>query len=659
MLAFLRGLDLWVQIYCAVIFVLFSIFIALAWWSARNVRSSAESLRALLHKAKMPVAERRTGRPLELVERIRTDAAKLPNAPASWWGRLDAALSPYGAGESRARGWFLTAPAGEILDEDVVIHRHYDGGFYGSVPGLLTSLGLLGTFIAILVGLRGLQPEGDIIRGVPGLVGSLSGKFTTSVVALGLSAFFTLIESLAFQARMRRARERLLGAVHDSLPALSTSQVLLDVYSENAKQSRSLANISSDVVDRFAAVFRNDLAPQFAAGLSAGVATELTQGLGPAIGSMIETMKQVGEAVQRLESTKQESVVGEIKGLTTSLEQSLRTALAEMGERFREALTGSAHNELDGVSRMLNDSASVLGQMNSSFSAMQTSLTQLIEESRRTTSNQMTAGAQHAEQLSQLVEGLLVRLNESAASNASHVNNVLTQVVSDLSERVTKLSSELTSQVAAATAQTQEAAAESLRVAGDWSARSDRRLIEVLTALEAKVADFDKASLALVQAQRVLESTLGQSTAGLRAMQEAAGEVRAYSTSLAGLQAKITDAQNAHTRVATTTQTSIEQLKEMSERHDGLLARYDTTFVHAERVFQGLDERLRRVLETILEKVQQYNVGVERNFNAIVTHVNTTMPQMGEVLAGAAVELREQVEELTEVLETGVARIRR
>src|SRR2546421_241 len=59
--------------------------------------------------------------------------------------------------------------------------------FAHAVPGVLTSLGLLGTFVALLIGLYGLQKNLDGTWAIDPLVSNLSGKFVTSIVALALS----------------------------------------------------------------------------------------------------------------------------------------------------------------------------------------------------------------------------------------------------------------------------------------------------------------------------------------------------------------------------------------------------------------------------------------------------------------------------------------
>ena len=172
--------------------------------------------------------------------------------------------------------------------------------------------------------------------------------------------------------------------------------------------------------------------------------------------------------------------------------------------------------------------------MNAGFSTMQSTLQGLIEESRRTTELQMSAGSERAESLNRLVESLLVRLNESASQNATHVQGVLAQVVGDLSGRVSALSDDLVAKVGAATAASQAAAADTVRQAGVASAQTAEEVAAMIAELRQRVRDFDRAAAALHEAQQFVQRTLEQSGAGLRAMQEAAGKVEMLSSTLAG-----------------------------------------------------------------------------------------------------------------------------
>jgi hypothetical protein len=66
--------------------------------------------------------------------------------------------------------------------------------FYQQLPSLLTGLGLLCTFLAILVGLSKLHANGAHIEGLQGLINGLAGKFVTSIVGLACANAFLLLE---------------------------------------------------------------------------------------------------------------------------------------------------------------------------------------------------------------------------------------------------------------------------------------------------------------------------------------------------------------------------------------------------------------------------------------------------------------------------------
>jgi DNA repair exonuclease SbcCD ATPase subunit len=289
--------------------------------------------------------------------------------------------------------------------------------------------------------------------------------------------------------------------------------------------------------------------------------------------------------------------------------------------------------------------------MNDGFVSMQGTLHGLIEESRRTTELQMAAGSERAESLNRLVEGLLVRLNESASQNASHVQGVLATVVGDLSTRVTALSEDLVEKVGAATAASQAAAADTVRQASASSSRTAEEVATLVEELRSRVQDFESASATLRDTQAFVQRTLEQNTTGLRAMHDAAAKVEMLSTALAGTATSVSRAQETQLRTAEAARGQLAKLEEMSRQHDELLRGYDHALGNARDLFTQLDDRLGATLDLILDRVQQYNGGVERNFEAIMKQVNETMPTMGNLLHSATDELREQVEELADTIQ--------
>jgi hypothetical protein len=648
----LAKVPLWALYYAGALFALF-LWTAIA--MVREAFGGARELtagRSLLEEVPPPSkTERMQGRTLESVDLLREKAALLPPRSSAWWTPVGEAIERYESPDQRV-GYFVLTPPRELIGPDDIVDRYYAGTRWQVIPSLLTSLGLLGTFSALLWGLKDLtaDPSTNVVLGVPELIQNLSGKFVTSVVALLLSVIFMCLDTFVCQKVLTAGARAVLKTVEEHLPHLSASRILLDVQRQSVKQTVHLSHISADVVDRFVNVFKADLGPLLTSGMSASVATELKAELVPVLQRVSEVMQELAATVARLETGKQESVVGELRGLISALENSIRDSLAEMGRRFQESLTASTQDEFGTLAEVVKGSAGVLGQMTQSFASMEGTLRAIVEEARNSTSSQRQASVEQTERLNQLVEGLMLRLNSAASQNFDQVGAMLTRVVSDLSAKVTGLSEELVQAVRASASDTQVVAQATLEQAGSWSSKTSEQLETLLKTLQAKAIDFDKAGDTLLGAQEMLHATLQQNNEALRALGLAAGGVKMYTEGLAGLQAKLEEQGRVQTQVLSLSRDSIAKLTEAAQRHGEFLDQYRAVFSQYKGVFDGLDAQLGRTLTTILEKLAAYNRAVESNFKEIVASANSVIPSMAASLKDATDELREQLEELTDTL---------
>ena len=96
--------------------------------------------------------------------------------------------------------WFMepTVHAGQsaagFFSFEAVCATHLNVRFYQQLPSILTNIGLLGTFLAILIGLSKLHVQGTELEGLQGLINGLAGKFVTSIVGLACGNAFLLLE---------------------------------------------------------------------------------------------------------------------------------------------------------------------------------------------------------------------------------------------------------------------------------------------------------------------------------------------------------------------------------------------------------------------------------------------------------------------------------
>jgi hypothetical protein len=84
--------------------------------------------------------------------------------------------------------------AADQFSFDGICANHLNMRLYHQLPSFLTGIGLMFTFLAILIGLSKLHATGSQIDGIQGLINGLAGKFVTSIVGLACSNAFMLFE---------------------------------------------------------------------------------------------------------------------------------------------------------------------------------------------------------------------------------------------------------------------------------------------------------------------------------------------------------------------------------------------------------------------------------------------------------------------------------
>ncbi|MBQ6232910.1 MAG: MotA/TolQ/ExbB proton channel family protein [Clostridia bacterium] len=92
-----------------------------------------------------------------------------------------------------ARG--MTCDVREYINDDTAIYEIGNIPLSEMVPGLLTSLGILGTFLGLMRGLGGLDVSdaAKTMASIPTMIGGMSFAFTTSIAGVGCSLIFQLI----------------------------------------------------------------------------------------------------------------------------------------------------------------------------------------------------------------------------------------------------------------------------------------------------------------------------------------------------------------------------------------------------------------------------------------------------------------------------------
>ncbi len=626
------------------------------WRVGSQVGVLTDALNAVSNSSQM---QRRDGLPLASLDEVRSRCERLDEVPRGWWTAVDAHIEHYTSPQD-VEGWFLTEKPRHVLPYEVVVGKRFHSAIFSAFPGLLTGAGLTLTFVAILLALYGVHYDKantvDPVTGIDVLINGLSGKFVSSIVALLLSIFFTLGERFAVRS-LRTRYEQLIAAVGSAIPDLPPSRILLDIRRYTHDQTVSVSNISSDVVDRLVGAFNIAVVPTLTSGMSSGVAEKLQSEFRPTMQQMNDTLEGLKAAILGLESQKQESVTGEIRTLVTSLETSLVNALVKMGDNFHQALTGATNKEFGNVQGTLEATRHMLSEMNTQFGAMQAAFSAIIEKADQSTSDQMKTGREQSEALTALMNGLMLRMQESADQNLGSVRSQLTLVVSDLAERVGTLSQDMMAAADTVAKQAQTSANQVVEQTGAWSEATAKRLEGLLAHIEARSRDFQAAGQSLLKAREFLVDVISQNAGALDRMAEASRQVQAYSAGLAGQTDALKGISQLQSQVTVQLRETSGGLRASAEQNEKMLAEYRRTFADYKGVIDELDQNLGKILGTIQAGLRDYNQSIENNFKEIVKISNPMISEASSYLQAQIEELSGQLEELGSVISTAMERV--
>jgi hypothetical protein len=333
-------------------------------------------------------------------------------------GRLDAIEKEYAAGPAHGR----VAPGAYIqmcLEEDA------DRQMVDSVPSMLVTIGILGTFLGLGIALQvaggGLTSSESALASLDILLQTVAFKFQTSAWGILLSVVFQVVVVNPHHRWAERTHERAERAMLSAyLPAGEAMRVALEpVVASLGDATREVAKTSGRMVTAMT---------EFQSKMDAS-----TQRLEKAMGALDGVGKRLDEAIDRMGS---------------SVASTLKEEVARQGEQSR-VQQGALLAELERVSTAVGDlqatTADVGPTLHSAVSSMQTAVTEgLAAELRGVASTLKEEVAKQGEQARVLQGALRIELERVATAvgelhaETAKVGPTLQSAVSSMQTAVTE-----------------------------------------------------------------------------------------------------------------------------------------------------------------------------------------------------------------------------
>ncbi len=531
------------------------------------------------------------------------------------------------SGEDR---FYSTDSADEAFNDSIVIDSRINRNFYSSFPGIVTGLGLLFTFIAILLALTDLRITPEKVEGIDILVSGLAGKFVSSVAALFAASVFLFCEKPLLH-KIESSRRSLVAAIDALVPRRTAASILAVIHRDIAEQSAAFRSFNSD----------------FSGKLKQG----FSEGIGPLQHRMVDAIDELNRLLRASEAQKQDSITGTLSNVMEEMQRSIANSLAEMGARFTDALSGNATQQFERVAASLNSTASLLESMNAQFRTTQAALNELVSFAKNSTTEQFAMGKAQTEELTAVLNRLMNQMNETAGSSVTNISAAMAVAIHDLSAKVAELSDKMSSSMLTATEQATGAAGKVIEQAGSFSAQNSEQIARMLERFKMQFEKIEDLGL-------LLDGTLTQFKQSLPEFSKIAGDLRVTTGQVGAAAARTAESatamrtvQEAIERVAGLSQSQVDQLASVARQTQADMQNYQQTF---DQVRKSASELLAQIAQHLNNYTQTSRNGLE----GMVKISNDQFSMAVQRLGASIEELREYLDDLNDLLGKLTPRLR-
>lgn len=407
----------------AIAFVFFVLhFLIPGYRVLRELRRTAIKLTGM--KAKGPVLD---------LDRVRSQAIMSPALQRCWdefRDTLHGQKQPNRQGAMEVTRWRATAAASAFFTDQALVDSPLRTEFYKHLPGILTGVGIIGTFSGLILGLQAfgqvdLSDAEKARQGLQALLQTVGGAFVVSGAAIALAMLLTTLEKLVVNGLYTRV-ESLCGLI-DSLFEAGAGEDYLQRLVEAAETSATQAmqmkeSLVTDLKQVLTELTQQQIATMTNASSDLGrsIASSLEDGLKEPLARISDAVQTVGasqgEAVNKLLTDVLSSFTaqmenmfgGQIRGMGEMLSQTANT-IQLASQRFEQLIgqverTGSGAT--DAMAKAMGDA---IARMQAGQQEANEQMRAFIEQMKKDVANGQSESAE-------LTMGMMKELSDSTGA---------------------------------------------------------------------------------------------------------------------------------------------------------------------------------------------------------------------------------------------------
>jgi hypothetical protein len=530
---------------------------------------------------------------------------------------------------------FNTFDAAHFFNTSTLAKGVTDNRLIAAVPGFLTAVGVIGTFVGLQLGMSGMDMSGDVVlmkEGIKTVIDGAKIAFMTSIWGVTLSVIFNFIEKLLEQ-NVRTKISNLQTKIDEIFPRLSPESQLQVIANNSAESRESLQGLAEQI-----GIKMQESMLTATRGISEALETTLNEIMAPAINKLVDEtsegnqkaledlltkfMDGFGEQGNQQRAAMEgasEKVNESISGMNTTMEafiQKIEASQQASGEREKELISSISLQ----VSQLVDQSNEQGSKMTELMETQLGNLNGAFEESQiQASKREQELATNISEQIKSLTEGI------------SAQSNVLTEFVS-------KQMSSLNDAFEAREANTAQKAEErDLALAKQTNAISSSTQ-DLVSKIDSSIQKHQTSSEQILQQGKSLQSSVESSVlASAKAtdsMRESASELKSAAESMNVFGSHVRDAGNklsgAVTEAVETTKDLATQNQNSSERMESLR---DQLLLDTEK-FKGIADQINDMIvnagstfDSLKSSQSDYLKDLKQNVSELSTQMTTLLSE--------------------------------
>jgi predicted PurR-regulated permease PerM len=320
-----------------------------------------------------------------------------------------------------------TVPAEAYFTREVLVDGRLFDDFTRHLPGVLTGLGIIGTFAGLLDGLQQFNPGKieEAVKGLDPLLRGVQHAFLASSVAIGCAMLVVFISRLVL-AYFYRLVEHLTHAI-DRLYATGAGEEYLARLVKSSEQSAaSTAQLKDALVEDLNKMMTNLVDRQIAAQEASHQA--LGQHLGETIASAIaEPMRRVGEAMEVT-----------ARGNGDQVNSMLETLLTGFMAKLEDTFGGQMRGINEQMQRSMDSMASVQASLQTLLADIKQTNEHAASQMSGTLEDAMKKAADNqqvlTDQMREFVQEFRNLVTEEQSKSKQAMDEAVTKVLADVAQ---------------------------------------------------------------------------------------------------------------------------------------------------------------------------------------------------------------------------------